>query len=279
MNKIQTILAVALTCGLPAHAQELVKLWETPAALFTPESALFSAGDKVLYVSNIGQGTNSWAMDGNGSIGKVGLDGKIIAAEWTKGLDAPKGLGLRGGKLYAADVNRVVVIDVARGEIEKTITIEGAQGLNDITVDAAGVVYVSDFKAGRIYAITEGKPALILDALKTPNGVLARGKVLYVLDSGMLSVTDDGPGKTLRKIVDGLEGGTDGIEHIRGDEFIVSCWRGVLYHVNVATKQKHILLDTRAANVHSADIGYDAAKRVIYVPTFYENTVVAYQMK
>lgn len=279
MKKIPTLLALAFTCSLAVQAAELVKKWETPATLFTPESVLFSANDKVLYVSNIGAGTDPWAKDGNGSIAKVGLDGKVIAAEWVKGLDAPKGLGLRAGKLYVADLSRVVVIDVAKGAIEKTIEIEGAKGLNDITVDAAGVVYVSEFKAGKVYAITGGKPVLFLAGLKTPNGLLAHGKVLYVLDSGGLSVTGAGPSKALTKIVDGLEGGTDGIEHIKGDEFIVSCWGGVVYHVNVATKQQQVLLDTRAAKVHSADIGYDAAKRMVYVPTFFTNTVVAYEVK
>jgi hypothetical protein len=32
--------------------------------------------------------------------------------------------------------------------------------------------------------------------------------------------------KTLTLIVDGMEGGTDGIENVQGNEFIVSCWEG-----------------------------------------------------
>ncbi len=55
---------------------------------------LFSAGEKVRDVSNIGTGTDPWAKAGNGSIAKVGLDGKVIATEWVKGFAAPKGLGL-----------------------------------------------------------------------------------------------------------------------------------------------------------------------------------------
>ena len=112
MKSIPILLSFAFTCSLSVQAAELVKKWETPAALFTPESVLFSANDKVLYVSNIGTGTDPWAKDGNGSIAKVGLDGKVIAAEWVKGLDAPKGLGLRAGKLYGADLSRVMVVDV-----------------------------------------------------------------------------------------------------------------------------------------------------------------------
>ena len=141
------------------------------------------------------------------------------------------------------------------------------------------VVYVSEFKAGKFYAITDGKPTLFLDRLKTPNGLLAHGKVLYILDNGVLLVTGSGPSMTTTKIEEGLEGGTDGSEHIKGEEFVVSRRGGVVYQVNSATKQKQVLLDTRAAKVHSADIGYDAAKRIEYVPTFFTSTVVAYELK
>jgi len=42
--------------------------------------------------------------------------------------------------------------------------------------------------------------------------------------------------------------------------------------LNVATKQKQVSLDTRGAKVSSADIGCDAAKRIVYVPTYFTNT-------
>lgn len=263
--------------ALSASAHDLVKKWETTPSLFMPESVRFDASAQVLYVANIGPGKDPWAKDGNGSIAKVGLDGQVIAAEWVKGLDAPKGMGLHAGKLYVADLTRVVVIDVARGEIEQSIPVEGAVGLNDITVDAAGVVYVSDFKAGKVYAITKGQPALYLEKMQTPNGLLALGSTLYVLDKGVLFKV--GADRVPVKIVDGLEGGTDGIEQVQGDEFIVSCWGGVVYSVNAAKGEKEKLLDTREAKVNSADIGYDAKKRIVYVPTFFGNTVVAYELK
>jgi sugar lactone lactonase YvrE len=169
------------------------------------------------------------------------------------------------------------VIDVAKGAIAQTIAIEGAQNLNDVTVDKKGVVYVSDSKAKRVHAIVDGKATVFLDNLKGPNGLLAHGDNFYVLDSGGLYKV--GKDKALTKIVDGMEGGTDGIEHVTGDEFIVSCWGGVMYHVNAAKGEKQQLLDTRTAKVNSADIGYDAKTRTVYVPTFFVNTVVAYELK
>ena len=83
--------------SLEQHAQPTV-LWET-TGLKTPELALPVPAEGFAYVSNVAG--NPTDKDGNGFISKVSLaDGKIIALEWAKGLDAPKGLALAGGKLY-----------------------------------------------------------------------------------------------------------------------------------------------------------------------------------
>jgi hypothetical protein len=57
---------------------KLVKLWKTDIILKVPKSVLYDG--KVLYVANI-DGTQPWAKDGKGSIGKVTLNGKIIAVD------------------------------------------------------------------------------------------------------------------------------------------------------------------------------------------------------
>lgn len=277
--KTSTLIATALfssaVASLPAQSVQLTKKWETEAALKTPESVLFDGPGKVLYVANI-DGKEPWAKDGKGSIAKVGLDGKVVAAEWVTGLEAPKGMGLYKGKLYVADIDRMVVIDVAKGAIAQTIAVPGAQRLNDVSVGKDGVVYVSDMQGAKIYALTNGKPSVFFETgLKRPNGVLAHGDDLYILDSGaLLKVAKN---KSVTKVVDGLDASTDGIEHVKGDEFIVSCWAGAVYHVKGG--EKHLLLDTRPQKLNSADIGYDAKSRTVYVPTFFANTVVAYELK
>ena len=92
-----------------AAAPQPAVLWET-TGLKTPESALPVPAEGFAYVSNVaGKPTDK---DGNGFISKVSLaDGKIIALEWAKGMDAPKGLALAGGKLYASDIDKLVEID------------------------------------------------------------------------------------------------------------------------------------------------------------------------
>ena len=279
MKTSPVILALAgslcIAASVSGQSRQLIKKWETEALLKTPESVLYDAGGRVLYVSNI-DGKDPWAKDGTGSIGKVGLDGKVVAAEWVKGLEAPKGMGLHKGRLYVADIDRMVVIDVAKGAIAEMIPVAGAQRLNDVTVDSAGVVYVSDMQGSKIYVLKDNKPSVYLDSgLKRPNGVLAHGGELYVLDSGTL--LKFGKDKQRTVLVEGMDASTDGIEHVQGDEFIVSCWAGVVYHVK--GKEKRELVDTRPQKLNSADIGYDAKSRMVYVPTFFANTVVAYELK
>jgi sugar lactone lactonase YvrE len=258
-----------------AKTPELVLKWESDSSLKVPESVLFDKAAQVLYVSNI-DGTNPWEADGKGSIGKVGLDGKVIAAEWVSGLHGPKGMGMFNGKLYVADLGNIVVIDIAAGKIEKSIPVEGATGLNDISIDPSGVIYVTEYLAKKLYKVENEKAELIAENLTQPNGVLYHNNELFLLDgTGMFKVNTD---KSLTKIADGMEGGLDGIENIEGNNFIISCWEGALWHVNT-DGTKHLLMDTRAEKRNTADIGFDPATKTVYVPTFFRNTVVAYELR
>jgi sugar lactone lactonase YvrE len=270
-----TFSLLALLCiAVYTNAQhKLVKLWETDSILKVPESVL--RAKNVLYVSNI-DGKQSWAKDGMGSIGKVGLDGKIIAIDWVTGLNAPKGMGLYNNKLYVADITEVVVIDIKKAIIIKKIAIDSAQNLNDITIDKKGIVYVSDSKGKKVYKLNNDIPSLYVENLKRPNGLLAVGKAFYILDDGGMYKLNKKNKPTL--IVSGMEGGTDGIVKDKKEGFVVSCWAGAIWYVK-ADGTKELLLNTQAQKINSADIDYDAKKKIIYVPTFFKNSVVAYQLQ
>jgi hypothetical protein len=276
MKKIVMLVIVAAFFTVASAQKQLVKLWSTDTLLKVPESVLFDGKNNVLYVANIdGQ---PWANDGKGSIGKVGLDGKIIAVDWVSGLQAPKGMGLHKNKLYVADLTDLVVIDVTNGTIIERIAIEGAGGLNDVSADENGTIYVTDSRARRVYEVKDKKASILLDSskLRGPNGILKHKGSLYVLDAGsMYRMEKDG---SLSKLAEGMEGGTDGIENVGGNDYIVSTWGGVVYYVN-ADGTKQVLLDGREQKINSADIGYDAAKSIVYIPTFWKNSVVAYELK
>lgn len=272
---ITAIFSLQLCNRIFAQEHKLVKKWQTDSVLKVPESVLFDAKNNVLYVSNI-DGTEPWEKDGKGSIGKVGTDGKIIAVDWVTGLNAPKGMGLYNNKLYAADIDRVVVIDINKGVIVQTIPVNGAQGLNDITIDKKGIVYVSDSKTKKVHRIENGDATVWIENLQGPNGLLSYKDELYVLDNGGLYKMQKD--KSLIKISDGMEGGTDGVENVTGKDFIVSCWAGSIWYVKADGSKEH-LLDTRDQKINSADIGYDAKNRMVYVPTFWKNSIAAYQLQ
>lgn len=277
MKKFILSFAIAMAFIVAGFSQnhQLIKVWETDSLLKVPESVLYDAGRNVLYVANI-DGTQPWEKDGKGSIAKVSADGKIIAAEWVTGFQAPKGMGMYKDRLYVADIDHVVIVDIKKGEIVEKIAVEGAQGLNDISIDSKGVLYVSDSRTKKVHQLVKGKASIVLENLKGPNGILAHDDKLYVLDQGAMYLV--GKDKSMTMIVDGMEGGTDGLVHIKGNEFIVSAWSGAIWYIS-GTGKKELMLDTREQKINTADLGYNAKKKILYVPTFWHNTVVAYSIK
>ncbi len=276
INYYLPIFGLALLCATLLSAQQptLQKRWQTDSLLTTCESVLFDAKWQLLYVSNIEGGPS--AKDGKGSIATVGLDGKIINAAWISGLNAPKGMALYKNTLWVSDLDELVAIDKRNGKITQRVKVPGAKFLNDVTITPAGVLYVSDSDTKKVHRLAKGQLTTYLDNLQGPNGLLAVGNALYVLDSGKLLKV--GANKKQITIAQGMEGSTDGIEQVRPNEFIVSCWSGVIYYVKSdGTVQQ--LLDTRSEKSNTADIGYDARKRIVYVPTFFKNKVVAYELK
>jgi len=264
---------LALCAQTSTNAHSLAKIWETSPIVNVPESVLPDAAHSFLFVSLIEGGP--WDVDGKGAVGKLGLDGKHYDSTWITGLDAPKGLGRFGNRLYVADVSNVVVMDIPKGRIIKKIAIAGATGLNDITVDGSGVVYVSDSKAGKVYRIEKDVPALYMDHLDGANGLKATKNGLYILANKQVLFAD--AGKHLRTITS-LPNGGDGVEEVGNGDLLVSEWVGYIYYV-YADGRKEMLLDTHALHKNTADICYDPSNRTLWVPGFNGLTVTAYRLK
>jgi sugar lactone lactonase YvrE len=272
MKKLLCAVVFATCFNATLFAQHsLEKLWQTDSTLKTPESVLYDPASKILYVSNIGD----FQTEGSGFISKIALDGKIIKRDWVTGLTATKGMGLYKNLLYAAEQTTVAVIDVNTASVIKRISIEGAQMLNDITIDSHGIVYVSDTRADKVYKIENGMASVYLENMKSANGVLAAGSDLYILTDGSLQKADGN--KNLSTLATGMEGGTDGIMKVKEHEFVVTCWEGVVYYVK-DDGSKQVLLDTRDKKINTADLGYDPANRIVYIPAFSKNFVVAYKL-
>jgi sugar lactone lactonase YvrE len=270
LKSILFVIAILNAPNLLAQ-HSLEKLWVTDTTLRRPESVLFDASSKTLYVSNIGD----IEKEGDGSISKISPDGKIINQNWVTGLTAPKGLGLFKNLLYAAEQTTVAVIDVSKASVVQHIPVEGAQMLNDISIDPKGIVYVSDTRKNCVYRIENGKASIYLENMNSANGLLATGTTLYILTGTSVQKADEN--KNLTTLTDGIEGGADGIEMINHHEFIVTGWAGVIYFVkDNGTKQ--VLLDTRDKKINSADLGYDPISRTVYIPEMTSNCVAAYKL-
>ncbi len=260
----------------PPPPVTLTKKWETEPVLTTCESVIYDEANDVLYVSNINGGPDQ--KDGNGFISKVSLDGKVTEAQWIKGIDAPKGLGISNGKLYVTDIDRVHEIDIAKGKIVKTYPVKGAKFLNDIATDNAGKVYVSDSGGGTIYVIENGKLSTFMENLAGPNGLYvdSNGQLLTVLWDGKTFNTIDPASKQITAKTDSIENG-DGIEALGDGSYLVSSWNGVVHYISPEWTETTVM-DTRADSVSSADIEYIQSKKLLLVPTFFKNKVVAYEV-
>jgi DNA-binding beta-propeller fold protein YncE len=279
-TKTDSITVTKDTIAVAKPKAELVKLWETDTTLRTCESVLYNTKANVLYVANING--NPTDKDKNGFISKLTPDGKIETLEWIKGLNAPKGMGIIGNKLFVTDITDLVEIDIEKGKITKKYPIKGSEFLNDITTDTlTGNVYFTDMKKNKIHVLASktGKVTDLIaaDSLGSPNG-------LYFLDANTLMLATNGDSKfkkidlttkQISVVTEGIDAG-DGVEKVGENAYLVSSWTGEVFYINNGEKLK--LLDTQADKVNSADIGYIPAQKTVLVPTFFKNKVVAYQL-
>lgn len=250
--------------------------WKTDTLLTTVESVIFDEVNDVLYAANINGVPDS--KDGNGFISKVSLDGKITESKWITGLDAPKGLGISKGKLYVADIDRVHEIDIATGKVLNSFVAEGAKFLNDITTGTDGKVYVSDSGAGEVLVLENGIFSKWLTGQESPNGLFAEGNnVLVALwDAKTLNSAALG-GQEVTVKTDSIEN-PDGIEALGDGGYLISSWNGMVHYIDKDWKNT-MVLDTRADSIGAADIEYIPAKKLLLIPTFYKNSVMAYELK
>jgi hypothetical protein len=321
MSKVTTLTAVLLVSAVacskkkddprPASAPEVQPPAPTPApappptppgpspmspgamteikdvGLATPESVLYLADQDLFLVSNIdGQPTGT---DDNGFISKVDADGKVTELKWIDGgkpdvtLNAPKGMAVRGGLLYVADITAVRMFDLATGAPKGQVEIAGAGFLNDV-VAAGDQVYVSDSgltgelkpsgtdavyaidAADKVTKVASGADLEGTNGLAVVGGavwvVTFRGKQLYRLADGKKADTSELP-----------TGGLDGLEALDDGRVVVSSWEGKALYIGKPGGAFSAL----AENVESpADLGIDRKRNRVVVPIFMGNALRFY---
>lgn len=270
----------------PATADSLTKIWEAPG-FKNPESVIYDAKRKVLYVSNVNG--NPPEKDGNGFISRVSPDGKLLDAEWIKGLDAPKGLAISRDRLYVTDIDALVEIDLNRGVIHKKYPAQ-AKFLNDAAVDNQGRVYVSDMLDDAIYRLADGKFDLWLkdSKLESPNGLYAeRGRLVMgawgVMTEGF-STQVPGHLKTISlrdKKIESLGSGApvgnlDGVESDGHGAYFVTDWMaGKLFLIKPSGDAVELLKLEQG----SADLTYIKDKKLLIIPMMSGTMLIAYRVE
>ena len=199
-------------------------------------------------------------------------------------------MALRDRTLYVADVDELLEINAASGEIVNRYPAKGAIFLNDVAVGDDGTVYVSDTPMNTIWRLKDGtfEPWLANDDLNGPNGLLVQGDKLIVASFGKLP----GPGQKQELgglLAVGLEnqsvsklgngetiGNLDGLQLLQPGVYLVTDWAaGVLYRVDAKGKADRLIKLSKG----SADLIYLPDKKTVLIPIMLNNTLVAYALE
>lgn len=275
--RIKKTSLLLLLISVVAFGQNATKVWVSDSLFLKPESALYDASKKIVYISNING--EYLAKDGNGFISKIKKNGETESLKWVDGLNNPQGMGLYKNKLYVADIKRVVQINTNTAKIEKIYEVDSAKFFNDIASDTNGDIYVSDCYDNKIYKISNGEIKVWLesDILSMPNGVLCSKEEVLVLN--MKNQTAFGINKLTKKahqIFNGIEN-LDGIVSDGENGYFVSgAWQGQIFHID-SQGNKKLIIDLGKEKTITADIEYIAGENLLIVPTL-NKTVIGYQL-
>lgn len=249
------------------------------SGLLFPESVISHIDGRV-FISEIGE----FGKDGDGFISVVDRSGsrQVLA----KDMDDPKGIDLFNNTLYVADINKVYAVDLS-GNVSvfaKTADFPGAVTfLNDLEIDGAGNVYVSDSgdddgKGSGVYKITPtGEITEIINenaATVRPNGLLMDGVdqlLLADLGNGTLYHLDVNSGELIA-LNQGL-GGADGLVRDSRGYLYVSDWKtGKVWQLIEPKATPQLISDDFIA---AADISLSADGAYLLVPDMKAGTLKA----
>jgi hypothetical protein len=255
----------------------LEKLWASDTLLRTPESVIYDIKRNLIYISNVNQ--NPWEKDHNGFISKMSTTGEILVLEWVTGMSGPKGMAIVDDMLFVADLDELVLIDIEKGTIKEKVLVDGAEGMNDITPDGEGGVFISDSPAGKIFQYSNGAASeFIANASGRPNGLLVTDGKLYTAFSQSSEFVHYDLRSFEKTALVSEIGAGDGVTPTNDkDIFLLSDWQGEIFVVNTNGKKQSILR-TKDDGKNTADIWFIAETQTVLVPTFFDNRVVAYKL-
>ena len=274
-------LAAALLLGLSTLPSSAGSLWSTDG-FDMPESVAFDAAGDRLIVSVMEGAPN--AVDGNGHLALLSTDGKIIDAKWATGMDAPKGLALMNGKVFAADLTSLRVVDAQTGKLLQSLPAEGSVFLNDVTT-SGDEIFVSDMMTNTIWRYADGTFEKWLESpeLNHPNGLYwDNGRLLVgAWGKGLKNdFTTEAPGSLLAidpaskaiSVVARDIGNIDGIARLNG-KLVLNDWiNGNVFEIDADGTPNEIMSEpTGLADISAHD-------DVLYLPHMLEGRIEAVRL-
>ena len=265
-------------------------VWETEKIFELPESVIYDEKNDVLYVSNITD--HPFNKDGTGYISKLGLDGTVIEKKWIDKLNAPKGLTISKDKLYIADIDELVEVDIATSKITNKYKGFGSVCMNDVTADKYGNVYVGDTYTDTIYRLNQfGQlPVWFYSPQLAPNGIhidndegnlivgswgaVMEGWGTPELKGSLKSINIHT--KKIKNLGKKPIGNLDGIESDGKGSYLVTDWTGAkLYRVKKNGKYKVLAEVGKGAADHEVILD----KNLVIIPIMAEGKVIALKLK
>lgn len=273
------------------------QLLATVSGFDIPESVRYDAARDVFYVSNVTG--NPQAKDNSGFISRVRADGTMDSLRFIAGgvggvtLHGPKGLYLVGDTLWVADVDVVRAFDVTSGAplLDIDLGPNEALFLNDITRAPDGTLYVSDTRLAfgtsafthhgpdRVYRIGSDRTVSVAvqgDTLGRPNGVLwdQDAQRLLIVAIGEKRIFEWRPGDSSPRLLAEGPGGYDGIEPLGDGRFLLSAQDDS----SLSVLENGTVTRVVSGVVSPGDIGWDPARRRVFVPLLDANQVVIWQL-
>lgn len=187
-RSVFAVLAAALAVSQFALAPQ-ARAWKvtsdhTVGGFKWAESVAYDAKRKVLYAGAFGTKLDPGLADKGGWISKVGLDGKILEEKFlpAKGgepISKPKGIWVKGDRLWVTDIDVVWVYDLNTKKGRK-VALPGVTFANDPAV-MGNALYVSDNRTDQLVKVVpadflnmKGEPAVttVIKGLGVnPNGI------------------------------------------------------------------------------------------------------------
>jgi hypothetical protein len=190
-----TLAAAQFPVAPQAYAQSGLRATSdrTVGGFVNPESVGCDARGKALYVGNFGAPKlNPATKEGMGYISKLSLDGKVLEKQFLPAaggekLNKPKGIWIRGNRLWVTDIDVVWIFDLKTKKGRK-VALPGVTFANDPAV-MDNVLYVSDNRSDQLVKV---EPADFLNAKVQPkvtsvfSGAGVNPNGLHPMGDGML---------------------------------------------------------------------------------------------